>query len=391
MRLLGLAQDDPGVPSTGPGATARYLFDALARRHDLVGRGGVDLTKLQRNLVAAATFHPSRAAWKTRFYWKRQLALDLRSRNARRLVSGVDRPFDLAVQLFGLFQTQGAPYVLYLDNTIELSRRHWPDWVSVDRRELGRLYAWEQELYQGARHTFTMGPWPAESVVSFYGVQEDRVRVVGGGANFDTLPEAPQGEREPVVLYVGGEWRRKGGDRLIEAFRSVRAKRPDARLRIVGTTEPAPEDGVEVLGFVRDRERIADLYTRAGVFCLPSRFEPYGLSAIEAMTYALPCVVTGAGGLDDVVVEGETGLVVPPDDPGALAEALLRLLEDPTYARRLGTNGRARVESELNWDAVVERMTPHLERAAAAVGPQPTRVSSRFRRRQPVPSMAWRD
>jgi D-inositol-3-phosphate glycosyltransferase len=81
-----------------------------------------------------------------------------------------------------------------------------------------------------------------------------------------------------------------------------------------------------------------------------------------------------------VVLDGETGLVVPQEDSEALAGALLELLEDPTYARRLGTNARARVERHLNWDAVVDRMRPELERAAATVGPPPPRVPGRFRR-----------
>ena len=371
MRLVGLAQTDPSAPTTGSGATSRFLFDALARRHGLVDRRGVDLTRLQRLFVAAATFHPTRDRWIPRFYWKGRLALNLRSWNSRRVLRGIDEPFDLVVQIFGVFRTRGARYVLYIDNTIQLSRSHWPYWVPVEGRALERLYEWERRLYGDALHVFTQGTPAAQSVISFYDVPEERVSVVGGGANFDVLPDPPGGPREPVVLYVGADWGRKGGDRLVEAFRKVHAKRPDARLQIVGTTVPKEEPGIEVIGFVSDRERLADLYARASVFCLPSRFEPYGLAPVEAMAYELPCVVTRVGALDEVVLDGETGLVVAPEDTDALAGALLRLLDDPDYARRLGANGRSRVETHQNWDAVVERMTPDLERAA---------TSSRFRR-----------
>jgi starch synthase len=207
------------------------------------------------------------------------------------------------------------------------------------------------------------------------------VTVVGGGASFDALPDPAHGSREPTVLYVGSDWRRKGGDVLIDAFRRVRSEHPEARLVIVGTEEPAAEEGVEVLGFVRDRDRLADLYGRVSVFCLPSRFEPYGLVAVEAMAHELPCVVT-PGALAEVVLDGETGIVVPPEDPVALAGALSRLLDDPAYARRLGVNGRSRVEEQLTWDAVVERMTPALERVAGSGSEaRPPRSSGRFRRR----------
>jgi alpha-maltose-1-phosphate synthase len=387
VRLLGLAQDDPLVPTTGPSVSAKFLFDALARRHELVGRAGVDLTRAQRYLLAATSFHPSKDKWRARMYW-RPRALNLRSRNSRDAVKGVDQPFDLVVQVFGLFRTTGARYVLYLDNTIDVTRREWPEWVAVEGRALERLYAWERRLFHGAAHLFTMGGPAARSLTNFYGVPREKVTVVGGGASFDALPEPPSDAREPVILFVGGDWRRKGGDVLVEAFRRVRAKHPGARLEIVGTTEPEPEPGVEVRGFVGDRDELAKLYAKASVFCLPSRFEPYGLAVIEAMAHELPCVVT-PGALAEVVQHGETGLVVIPDDVRALSDALNRLLDDPPYARWLGVNGRARVEQELTWDAVVERMTPDLERVAAVGSGRPDQRrtrSSRFRRRARQPA-----
>src|SRR6185295_2888197 len=132
----------------------------------------------------------------------------------------------------------GAPYVLYIDNTVELSRRHWPQWVDVTGKELERLYDWERRLYREAIHVFAQGTPHADSVVDFYGVPRDRTSVVGAGANFDPLPELPRDRpREPIVLFVGGDWLRKGGDVLIEAFRAVREKLPEARLQVVGTEE----------------------------------------------------------------------------------------------------------------------------------------------------------
>src|SRR5215213_8857557 len=206
MRLLGLAQEDPRVPLTGAGASAKFLFDALERRHELVDRRGVDLTPLQRHLLAAASFHPDRERWRTRFNWGGRVALGLRSRNSGRVVGDVSGPLELVVQAFGLFHTRGAPYVIYTDNTVELSRRHWPAWVAVEGRPLERIYEWERRLYGGALHAFTMGSAPAQSLVSFYGVPEERVSAVGGGATFETLPEPSRDQRDPVILFVGKDW-----------------------------------------------------------------------------------------------------------------------------------------------------------------------------------------
>jgi glycosyltransferase involved in cell wall biosynthesis len=367
-RLLGLAQLDPPVPTTGAGAATKFLFDALERRFPMVDRRSVDLTPRQRRLVAALTFHPRRQRWTERFYFMRNLALNARSRNSARAVRETAEPFDFVVQVFGLFHTREAPYVLYIDNTAELSRRHWPDWTPLEGRALERLYAWERRLYRGALHVFAQGSPHAESAVSFYGAAPERVSVVGGGANFHPLPPLGSEPREPVVLFVGGEWHRKGGDLLLEAFRQVRGRIPEARLQIVGTSE-APDGlpGVEVLGRIDDRERLADLYRRAAVYCLPSRYDPYGLSVSEAMCYGLPCVVARVGALDEVVLDGKTGMVVPSESPEVVARALQQLLEDPALAERLGRAGRERVERHQNWDAVAERMEPALQRAAGEV------------------------
>lgn len=355
------------VPATGSGSAAKFVLDALSRRYEMVARSGVELSSAQRALVAAATFHPDRSRWRSRFNWQRHLALDLRSRNSAAAVRKAGASGDLVFQVFGLFRTRGAPYVLYIDNTIELSRRHYPQWVDTGERNLERLYAWERELYGRARHVFAQGGPHARSVTDFYGVPSGRVSVVGGGANFDPLPPPSGRATEPVILYVGSDWVRKGGDMLLEAFAVVRERVPGARLRIVGTTAPPSGlPGVEVLGTIRDRDRLAELYRGARAFCLPSRYDPYGLSISEAMAYGTPCVVTRVGALDEVVIDGETGVVVPPADPAALADALLRLLADPAHAARLGAAGRERVERYLNWDAVVERMAPDLERVVAA-------------------------
>lgn len=364
---MGLAEDDPRVPTTGAGAAARFLLDALGRRHDLVARRGVALSQAQRLTIAAASFDLDRGRWRSRLRWHRCRALEARSRNGVRALRRVEQPFDLVVQVFGLFRTIGHPYVVYVDNTIELSRRHWPEWVDVDERDEQRLYAWERKLYGEALHVFAQGSPHAASVVDFYGVPAERTSVVGGGANFDPLPAVTGIGADPVVLFVGRDWRRKGGDILIEAFSAVRSRVPEARLVVVGTDEaPSGLPGVEVLGAVTGRERMAELYASARIFCLPSRYEPYGLSIAEAMAYGLPCVVTRVGALDEVVLDGETGLIVSPGEPGALADALEALLVDDALAARLGAAGRMRVETHQNWDATVKRMEPGLRRAAAA-------------------------
>lgn len=360
-RIVGLARGNPYSPHDVSGIPM-HLFDALARRYSLVERIDTRLPHWQRLLIALTTLHPSRPRWTER-YFKSLLAFRLLSRNSHRKLTTVAEPYDVAVQCYGLFRTLGAPYTAYLDTTYHDAAREWPEWNPLSGRRLEHWYALERSLYHNALHLFATSEYTARSLTRFYGLGAGKVSVVGGGVNIGVCQESPRSmtERSPIVLFVGKEFGRKGGECLIDAFRRVRALLPAARLQIVGTNEAQPEPGVEVLGRITDRNRMAQCYAEAAVFCLPSRFDPFPGVLIEAMAHGLPCVSTTVCGIPEIVLDGQTGLLVRPGDSEALAMSLLRLLTDPAYAARLGAAGRYRTEEELNWDRVVERMAPILD------------------------------
>src|SRR5207237_7413649 len=107
---------------------------------------------------------------------------------------------------------------------------------------------------------------------------------------------------------------------------------------------PAP------LGFVPNNE-LQGLYARAAVVACPSRREGFGVACLEAMAHGRAVVATDVGGLRDLVVDGETGIVVPPRDPAALREALATLLADRELRHELGAAGRDRARDRFSWDA----------------------------------------
>jgi glycosyltransferase involved in cell wall biosynthesis len=111
------------------------------------------------------------------------------------------------------------------------------------------------------------------------------------------------------------------------------------------------EDRVRFLG---QRSDVADLLSACDVFILPSRHEGLGVAALEAMAAGRPIVATRVGGLAEAVVHERTGLLVPPEDPAALATALARLLRDPALRARLGAEGPARIAEGFRADDLVE-------------------------------------
>jgi glycosyltransferase involved in cell wall biosynthesis len=181
-------------------------------------------------------------------------------------------------------------------------------------------------------------------------------------------PPAP-GTASPTLLFVGRLVRRKGVDRLLEALAQLR-DRP-WRLEIVGfgpEREPLEAqasqlglgDRVTFLGRVSDRELVAT-YGRAAALVLPATIdqradtEGLGVVLLEAMSYGLPVVATAVGGITDVVVDGETGILVE-DQVDALTGGLGKILDDPGRARAMGERGQRRVREAFSWDSIVERL-----------------------------------
>ncbi|MBI3030239.1 MAG: glycosyltransferase family 4 protein [Candidatus Rokubacteria bacterium] len=166
----------------------------------------------------------------------------------------------------------------------------------------------------------------------------------------------------PVVGSVGRFVAYKGYAYLLEAARLVRQKIPEARWILVGDGELRGEleaqcrrlglDGA--VTFAGWRERVGDYLALFDLFVLPSLGEHFGRVLLEAMAMGKAVVATDAGGVPEIVRHGETGLLVPPADPEAMAAAVVSLLQDRALASRLGAAGRRRVESEFSLGRHVE-------------------------------------
>jgi glycosyltransferase involved in cell wall biosynthesis len=169
---------------------------------------------------------------------------------------------------------------------------------------------------------------------------------------------------QPVALHVGNYLPVKAHDVLVKAVALLRDRGVPFTLIAAGQ---GPElgrieelcralrlgdDRVRLLGY---RSDVPDLLGAADLFVLPSRMEGVPLAVLEAMSHRLPIVTTRVGGLPEIVAEGEQGFLVPPEDEGALAEALGKLALDPALRRRMGESGQARSLSEFSFEAMTDR------------------------------------
>jgi glycosyltransferase involved in cell wall biosynthesis len=174
----------------------------------------------------------------------------------------------------------------------------------------------------------------------------------------------------PVIGTVARLSPEKDQFTLLQAFARVRQALPEARLVIVGDgplrpdlTAQSQELGVaEHTLFLGERSDVAALFGAMDVFCLPSRTEGTSLTLLEAMASGLPVVATAVGGTPEVVEADRSGFLVPPAEPQALADALVRVLKHPDLADRMGAAGRGIVAARYSLRAMVEQYSELYER-----------------------------
>lgn len=293
--------------------------------------------------------------------WNTGYAFDRHGRDAGVALRALRPAPQIVLQngaLFGPGDPAPFPYVLLLDHTRALAEAS-PGWraagVPPPLRYGPGWFAREAAVYRGAAALATFSENAARSLVRDYGVEAERVHVVGAGANVfpDTAPRRDDGQ---TVTFVGYDFERKGGRVLLEAMALLRRRMPKARLLVAGA--PVPERAPPRVAFLGPVEPdvLPALFAQSTVFALPTLQEPFGLAFLDAMACGLPCVGTRLEAVPEIVRDGETGLLVPPGDPVALAAALERLLGDPTRARAMGARGRARVFASGLWSHVAARL-----------------------------------
>lgn len=195
----------------------------------------------------------------------------------------------------------------------------------------------------------------------------------------DSSPQLKTGEARTEnavrILFVGRLEPRKGIDTLLRAIPRVLSECPGANFLVAGEAangdDPAGEffrrcgvtgarERVRFLGCVEDAT-LEDLFASSDIFVAPSRYESFGLVYLEAMAHGKPVVACRAGGASSVVVDSETGLLVPPEDAGALADALTRLAGDASLRARLGAAARLRVQERYSIGDMVQRTVEFYE------------------------------
>ena len=196
------------------------------------------------------------------------------------------------------------------------------------------------ELFARCSGFVAWSNWTKQSFVEDYGCPEESVAVIPPGVDLDNFAIGDRNHELPRILFVGGDFKRKGGDLLLEVFRS--RLRGRAELVLVTPADVPEEPGVTVhRNLSSTSPLLGELYRTSDLFVLPTRADCYALVCMEALAAGLPLVTTRVGGLPDMVREGETGHLMDIDDAGRLGDALESLVTNPSRRAQMSETCRA--------------------------------------------------
>ncbi len=273
-----------------------------------------------------------------------------------------------------LHQRYGIPMVVTIHAT-EMGRRRGHVWGHPLSE---RIHLAEQYLAREADLIIACSEFMRGEIIEALNAPPEKIRVIPNGVEYehlihlrDHLEALPYirrrwaGPDQPLIFFVGRlEWE-KGPDLLVQAMPRVLEDFPDAKLILAGkgsytdhivalVHELGLEDSVQVVGFISDQTR-NEIYAVADVAVFPSRYEPFGIVALEAMAAGAPVIVGDVGGLSEVVEHGVTGLRVP-NDPQAIAHAILQTLHHPDRAAERARRAQEVVRTQYSWETIADRV-----------------------------------
>jgi len=375
VKIAGIVDGPPFDPSTWSGGSRPFFGTLKDQGHLCAAVSGLP-NKAWLLIYKLRNFRLPLASW--RFSYHLDIGLYKRMyRKARRKLLIMKQPFDHILQINVWFN---APKLATEFSNVSTSSYEGSNLYTllaspyghpkVPNKIIDNVLAFEKRVYGNLDFVFTRSDWARKSFIHDYGIPADNVICVGTGINLERIPERYQKDyNSKRILFIGTDFRRKGGDYLLSAFTKIRKAIKGARLTIIGPKPSGLPTGVECLGFISQnnpegRQRILDAYREAALFVMPSLYEPFGNVFLEAMAHMVPCIGTTACAMPEIIQNGQTGYTVEPGNVEALADCMAHALETPEELETLGAAAYEAVQQKFDWNLVVRNMIQILTRQA---------------------------
>lgn len=262
-----------------------------------------------------------------------------------------DYIFTFQIQSLFDASVEGLPHFVYTDHTT-LANLSYPDF-NIQEMYTNSWLELEKTIYQNATIIFTRSTNITRSLIEQYACNPNQIMCVYAGSNVNVSDESVNHDKyaRKNILFVGRDWKRKGGPELVKAFKAVLKVHPDAQLTIVGCSPKLCVPNCNVVGRI-PLNQVSEYYKNGSIFCMPTKHEPFGIVFIEAMSHKLPIVATNIGAIPDFVKEGDNGYLVKPGNIDRLAKALIDLLARPDKCQAFGMKGHQIATEKYTWENV---------------------------------------
>lgn len=357
LRLAIVTDNDARSNGAWSGST-RSIVEALERHFELVHverHGMPKLAKALDRMASRLTGGRIELVWQSRFI--RLMAGAMRARVAR---AQPDVVVSIASAQLAEFFARDWPVVVIGDATGPAIVDYYPEFATMSPARKANLVAMSRRSVQSAMLCLYPSEWARQSAIRDCGKDPADALHIAWGHNLRTPPKSRERTlSDPVrLLFIGFDWKRKGGPLLLDAFQLLNRDRPRFELDVIGSHAPSgvvPPEGARFHGPL-NKSVPADvaLFQRcldeAHLLVLPTQAECYGIVFAEAAAHGIPSIAVRTGGVPSAMTEGVTGLLVEPGGtPEELAEAILRLADDPAYYAAMSRSALAETEVHHNW------------------------------------------
>ena len=300
--------------------------------------------------------------WRECFQWFFATSyISLRiNKKINKLFKGKDYQFTIQTQSVFNGKIDNIPNFIYTDHTTKTNLLYPNIKAKQYMRSKRFIQKSEIKTYQDATIIFTFGNFVARSLVSQYQIPNEKVVPVYSGSNVSVIIDDQLRKNfSKNILFVGVEWKRKGGAILLKVFEEVLKYHPDSSLTIVGCSPKNIKlPNCQVIGKI-PLENVAEYYRFASIFCMPTMREPFGIVFVEAMNYRLPIIANNIGCLPDLVTNDYNGYLID-NNINDYTKVICSLFDNPLKCQQLGENGFQFAQKRFKWEIVGHLMKQHI-------------------------------
>lgn len=348
------------------------LFDALQRLPDtdvLDISGQIPSLILKALKLASIRYQPNLRSFSTQVMFSALHSLLVERTMMKEIAK--KKP-EAVISIFDYLTEPGLPQYIYYDLCVAELRRVLADplqgryeRVRYAPRVLGRRERYQRDVYENAAGLFAMSEYAALTAREYYGVDPKKIHVVHAGCNVVASANTERPMKRDFILFVGRDFRRKGGELLLDAFEHVRAHH-DVDLVIAGPARwvrpgqiPA---GVHLLGNTTPAS-LQPYFQHARLFVMPSYYEAFGIAFVEALCYGIPVIARNSCAMPEIVTHGANGFLLNADSesPHELADLVNSALASKGM-KALAEQQSAQAREYYSWDRVARDMVRIIER-----------------------------